>query len=355
MGISNAVDNESGKRWDLWICLALLLVNAAVFGGVLQHDFVSFDDKPYVLTNAHVRAGLTGDSILWAFTNTQCMHWFPLTWLTHMFACQAYGLNPGGHHLLNLLLHCGNTLLLFALFRTMTGALVQSAVLAACFAVHPLAVESVAWVSERSNVLCVFFWLLTMLAYARYARGPSSIRYVFVIALFALGLLAKPMAVSLPFVLLLMDYWPLNRFAGAPPGRKRAWVLVREKIPLFFLAGAEGVITFLHQWRVHALAGLDSLSVGERVANALFAYGMYVQKMVWPAGLAFFYPHLADALPPCRTLPDNSPRPRCTSPILQANRQCTPWSTLPPPSHAESPYRDRKQTVCPPDGSGNRS
>jgi hypothetical protein len=187
----------------------LALATLAVFWQVRSYDFVNYDDLDYVTDNRHVTAGLTRDGIIWAFTTGYFSYWHPLTWLSHMLDCQLFGTNPGWHHLVNLLLHIINTLLLFTVLKRMTGAFWQSAFVAAVFALHPLQVESVAWISERKNVLSAMFWLLTMVLYVRYVERPSTGRYVLTLLVFALGLMTKPMLVTLPFVLLLLDYWPL--------------------------------------------------------------------------------------------------------------------------------------------------
>ena len=194
------------------VCGILLLAVLVVFGQTVRHDFINFDDNDYVYANWHVRRGLTGEGTVWAITTYHAANWHPLTWLSHMLDCQLYGLKPGGHHLTNVLLHAATAIVLFLALRRMTGALWPSAWVAAVFAIHPLRVESVAWVSERKDVLSGLFFMLTLWFYARYAEGPASWgRYLLVVASFALGLTAKPMLVTLPFVLLLLDYWPLGR------------------------------------------------------------------------------------------------------------------------------------------------
>jgi hypothetical protein len=210
--------DKSSKYSVALVYLLLALSTLAPFAQVYNHQFVSFDDNLYITDNTRVQAGLTWPGIEWAFTTTHASNWHPLTWLSHMLDCQMFGLNAGAHHLTNVLLHIVNALLLFGILRRMTGALWSSAFVAAVFALHPVHVESVAWVAERKDVLSGLFWMLTMAAYLRYANQPSIARYLPVLLAFALGLMAKPMLVTLPFVLLLLDYWPLGRFE---PGQGR--------------------------------------------------------------------------------------------------------------------------------------
>jgi hypothetical protein len=283
-------------RLQLIVCLFLVVVTLAVYWQVGNHEFINFDDNLYVTENSHVQAGLTLKGVKWAFTATHAGNWHPLTWLSHMLDCQIYGLNPGGHHLTGLLFHLMNTLLLFVVLKQMTGALWQSALVSALFALHPLHVESVAWVAERKDVVSAFFWLITMWAYVRYVKSPVFSRYLLVLVFFALGLMAKPMLVTLPFVLLLMDYWPLERLQlnslstlwGDKAGVRGAlW----EKIPLFALAAVSSVITLIAQQGGGALASMDHLPLYVRMVNALVSYVSYIGKMIWPLKLAIFYPH----------------------------------------------------------------
>ena len=199
------------KYRSFWICLVLTLATIAVFGQVCTYDFVNYDDPVYVYENPNIQAGITLKAIKWAFTSGYACFWHPLTWLSHMLDWQLFGPNPAGHHLTNLIFHIANTLLLFVVLKQMTGAIWPSAFVAALFALHPLHVESVAWVAERKDVLSTFFWILTMWAYVRFVRRPKVAGYLLVVVFFALGLLSKPMLVTLPFVLLLLDYWPLDR------------------------------------------------------------------------------------------------------------------------------------------------
>jgi hypothetical protein len=283
----------------LLICLMLAVVTLLPYLQVKGHSFITFDDPQYVTANPIVRAGLTWDGIVQAFTSFQAGYWHPLTWLSHMLDVEVYGLlNPGGHHLTNLVFHLANTLLLFLFFAGVTGALWPSALVAALFALHPMHVESVAWVSERKDVLSTFFWLATMGAYAWYVSAPSVRRYLAVIVLFALGLMAKPMLVTLPFVLLLLDYWPLGRITdgnGETKGKGHRlknvyWPLVKEKIPLLGLTTASCLITVLAQKGGGAVVPLAIRPLGARILGSLVAYMKYLVKLFWPYPMIFFYP-----------------------------------------------------------------
>jgi len=288
--------NRVGDRYLVpVVCGVLVLAVALVFGQTLGFDFVDFDDNEYVVKNEHVIEGLSVEGLIWAFTTDHAGNWHPLTWLSHQLDCQLYGLNPRGHHLTNLLLHAASAVLLFLVLRRMTGHLWPSAFAAAVFAVHPLRAESVAWVAERKDLLSGLFFMLTLWAYAEYVLRPfSRFRYVVVVLLFALGLMAKPMLVTLPLVLLLLDYWPLGRT------QNRGWRLWTEKIPLFALSAASCVITPLAQGA--AVARLEFASPVSRVANALVSYVAYVVQFVYPAGLAAYYPHPRDPWPAWRVL-----------------------------------------------------
>jgi tetratricopeptide (TPR) repeat protein len=282
---------------------ALVVLTLATYSGVRHLQFVPLDDQGYVYENPHVRAGLTVDGVRWALTTGEQANWHPLTWLSHMLDVQLFGLDAGRHHLTSLAIHTLNALLLFVLLARTTGAIGRSATVAALFAVHPLHVESVAWIAERKDVLSTFFWLLTMAAYVWYARSPGRRRYAAVIASLALGLMSKPMLVTLPFVLLLIDVWPLGRFSfsrGGPGGKSEdahaartqtAFALVREKVPLFLLAACSSVITLLVQSRGGAVKSMEILPLGVRVANALTSYVTYLAKAAWPFELAVFYPY----------------------------------------------------------------
>jgi tetratricopeptide (TPR) repeat protein len=281
-------------RWDQrWrvpaVSFVLAAITFAVFGQTLTHDFVDYDDNEYVYENPMVAGGLSLKGIVWAFTRIHVANWHPLTWLSHMLDCQLYGLHPAGHHLSNVLLHTATVIALFLVLRQMTGALWRSAFVAAVFAIHPLRVESVAWVAERKDILSGLFFMLTIGAYVRYARRPWSLaRYGLVVLLFAMGLMCKPMLVTLPVVLLLLDYWPLRRVVSA--GR-----LVVEKLPLLALSAASCVLTLLAQ--NEAMSSTASTPVPLRFANALATSMIYLGQMVWPVGLAVFYPFPHNGLP----------------------------------------------------------
>jgi hypothetical protein len=282
-------------RRDLLVCLALVAATAAVYWPVLGNDFVNYDDPGYVTTNEFVQQGLTWEAVKWAFVTGKQANWHPLTWLSHMLDCELFGLeHPWGHHLTSLLLHALNTVLLFGLMRTLVrGRLWPAALVAAVFALHPLHVQSVAWVAERKDVLSAAFGLGAMLAYVRYARHPGILRYLPVPLLLALGLMAKPMLVTLPFVLLLFDYWPLRRLEP-DPGRglaKRVGWLLLEKLPLLALAAASSVVTYLVQHAGGAVKDTIQYPWSERWANAVVALARYLGKTVWPTDLIVFYPH----------------------------------------------------------------
>ncbi len=225
-------------RSDVLVCLFLVLATVAVYWQVGNHGFVNLDDPAYVAENHFVQGGLTGKGIAWSFSfaEKEKTYWHPLTWLSHMLDCQIYGLRPGPHHLTNLILHIANSLLLFLVLKRMTGAHWKSAFVAALFALHPLNVDSVAWIAERKNVLSTFFWILTMLCYARYTERPGLSRYMLTFFVFALGLLAKPMLVTLPVVFLLLDYWPLGRCRFRKPEGLALSRLILEKIPFLVLS-----------------------------------------------------------------------------------------------------------------------
>jgi len=284
----------------------LVLVTIALYWPATGHEFVNYDDKQYVLDNTHVISGLTLENARWAFGNGYAANWHPVTWLSHMLDCQLFGLSPWGHHLTNVLLHAINAALVFALLQQMTGSPLRSLFVAALFAVHPLRVESVAWVAERKDVLSGFFGLLALIFYVRYARRRSSVEgrepkaqgvpalaprpatldYVLALCFFALGLMSKPMLVTWPFVMLLLDYWPLGRFK---PGRTPR--LLTEKILFLALAAAESVVTFAVQKRGGSVMAAENLPLIARGGNALVSYCRYLGKLFWPTDLAVFYPH----------------------------------------------------------------
>jgi tetratricopeptide (TPR) repeat protein len=271
---------------------------------VRHFEFNDYDDRPYVTENRFIRNGITATSVKWAFTTGYFGTWHPLTWLSHLLDVQLYGMNAGGHHFTSVLIHVANTLLLFALLRRCTGALWRPALVAALFAWHPLHVESVAWVAERKDVLSTFFWMLTLIAYSRYAeisrkgglgdagkRLKGRVYYLTATILYALGLMAKPMLVSLPLVLLLMDYWPLGRIQFPATG-KRMIELLREKIPFFALSALLCVVTWVVQKKAGAVQDLAKFSFGDRIANALVSYARYLGKIFWPMKLAVPYPYV---------------------------------------------------------------
>lgn len=281
-------------RIKILLGFVLLAVTIMVYWQTGSNEFINFDDPGYVTQNAQVKAGLSRPGLLWAFTSTTESNWHPLTWLSHMMDCQLFGMNPKGHHLVSALLHAANTALLFLFLCRMTGAKWQSAFVAALFALHPLHVESVAWVSERKDVLSTLFGFLTILAYARYVERPSLLRYLTALIAFVLGLMAKPMLVTLPFVLLLLDYWPLGRWpessiegrSPSPPPLK----LLLEKAPFFFLAAVSSVATFLVQQKGGSVLPLAKLPLLQRIENAIVSYVRYIGKTLWPSDLAVYYP-----------------------------------------------------------------
>jgi tetratricopeptide (TPR) repeat protein len=281
------------------ICVALAGLTWIVFGQTLRHDFINYDDETYVTENPVIISGLTRQGALWAFTHAHAGNWHPLTSISHMLDCQVYGLKAGGHHLTNVLLHVLAVVLLFLFLQQITGALWRGAFVAAVFAIHPLRVESVAWIAERKDVLSGVFFMLTLLAYARYVSGERSLRrYLLVAFLFALGLMAKPMLVTLPCVLLLLDYWPLCRFGShslgndATSARRSSFSrLVAEKEPLFLLSLASSLVTWWVQRA--AMRSTSEIPLLLRVENALVSYVRYLWQLLWPTDLALFYPHAA--------------------------------------------------------------
>jgi protein O-mannosyl-transferase len=319
-------------RRTILICVLLGVGTLAIFWPVLHHEFLNLDDQDYVTQNEHVLGGLTWENTQWAFQAGYASNWHPLTWLSHMLDVQLFGLKPGWHHGVNLLLHIANSLLLFLLFKRMTGARWRSAFVAALFALHPLHVESVAWVAERKDVLSTFFFMLTLLAYTKYVEEKAESRkqkaevvehgghfqlsafcfrlsawYGLALGLFALGLMSKPMLVTLPFVLLLLDYWPLQRLrlcdstsevqsSKLKTQRSTFLSLLREKIPFLLLSASSCFITWLAQKRGGAIATLEAIPTGLRIENALVSYCAYLGKMIWPAPLAAYYP-MPEAIP----------------------------------------------------------
>ncbi|MGD9338517.1 MAG: tetratricopeptide repeat protein [Syntrophobacterales bacterium] len=298
---------------DILVCLLLVAATLTVYWQVRNYEFIRWDDPVYVTENPHVQAGLSRESVVWAFSSAYAGFRIPLTWLSLMLDFEFYGLHAGGYHVTNLLFHIANTLLLFLVLKLMTGALWRSGFVAALFALHPLHVESVAWVTERKDVLSTLFWMLAMWGYLRYVERPGVKRYLVVVLTFTLGLMAKPMVVTLPFVLFLLDFWPLERFrVGHPDMNTKATAdisnslkeqrtivhrLLWEKVPLFVVAAASGLMTFLAKKDVGALWELEIHPVNIRIANALVSYVKYIEKMMWPRDLAVLYPHPGESLP----------------------------------------------------------
>jgi len=291
----------SAKRLGLPLALILIVaVTVAVYWPVLHNGFIDFDDDDYVTVNMAVRQGLTLKGLVWAFSTFHAANWHPLTWLSHMLDVELYGLNPAGHHATSLLIHTVNAVLLCGLLYRLTGFVGRSMVVALLFAIHPLHVESVAWVAERKDVLSTLFWFLTMWAYIWYVHKPSLKRYVPVVAFFALGLMAKQMLVTLPVVLLLMDYWPLKRFSP-PRGDSGAShvgikVLLAEKIPLVALSAAASLVIVRAHASVGALLQVNEESFLVQSGNAFLSYVKYIRNMFWPVDLALFYPFEASAV-----------------------------------------------------------
>ncbi len=298
-----STDNNYRK---LFIMLVLALTVLMVFWDVQNFDYVYYDDQAYVIDNHYVHSGLTSNSISWALTAIHEGCWYPLTWLSLMLDFELFKLNPGGYHWTNVVFHIANTLLLFLVFNRMTGRLWRSCLVAALFAIHPMHVESVAWVAERKDVLSTFFWMLTLWSYVSYAERPDFKRYVWVLVFFILGLLSKPMVVTLPFVLLLLDYWPLKRIESFHTYESHTSVslpvflnkrlrssllLILEKIPLFILSLPVIMITFLFSKNQDVMVTLQTISLQLRIENVLVSYATYIAKLFWPQNMAVFYPY----------------------------------------------------------------
>jgi tetratricopeptide (TPR) repeat protein len=292
-------------RPDIWICLFISIATLAVYFQVRHHEFINLDDGLYILNNPQVGAGLTFKSIAWAFRFPGLDYWRPLTWLSHMLDCHIYGLDPGMHHQTSLIIHVVNSMLLFLVFKWMTGTVWQSAFVATLFALHPMNVESVAWVAERKNVLSAFFWLLTMSTYLYYSKRPNLYRYLVICIVFALGLMSKPMLVTLPFVLILLDYWPLCRIEPAKPGGDHRgglspgtsgfrplsiMHLVLEKIPLLILSLIGVLLSSVSVQHLDIAVSTDLIPTKLRISNALVSYVKYIFKMIWPHNLSVYYP-----------------------------------------------------------------
>jgi tetratricopeptide (TPR) repeat protein len=284
-------------RNDWTLCLGLVALTLALYGQVIGHPFIDYDDNAYVTENSHVQSGLTWQTLVWSFNSTEDANWHPLTWLSHALDCQIFGLNAGGHHLTNLLLHAINVALLFFLLRRSTGEPVLSFVAAAIFAIHPFNVESVAWVAERKNVLSTMFFLLTLAAYGWYAQAPNWKRYLLVASLFACSLASKPMMVTLPAVLLLLDYWPLQRIKNWGPAsvsfpvpQAPASRLILEKLPLLLLSAGSAAVTLTVQSAGGAVQSVQAFPLGVRLETALSGYALYLLKTFWPASFGIYYP-----------------------------------------------------------------
>jgi Flp pilus assembly protein TadD len=270
---------------ELWVFALLTAAVFAAYGQTLRFGFVSYDDPAYVTDNVYVNAGVTWNGIVWAFTHSSAGNWFPLTWLSHMLDCQLFGADAGLHHLTSVCIHALATLLLYVVLRRIASARWPSAMVAALFALHPLHVESVAWIAERKDVLSAFFFMATLWAYARYVARPGARRYALTLLAFCLGLMAKPMVVTLPLVMILLDYWPFAR-----------GLHIVEKLPFFGLSAAASVVTYLVHEQVAAVVSLESIPMSLRIENALVSYAIYVGKMFWPAKLAVFYPYPSGSL-----------------------------------------------------------
>ena len=284
----------------------LFSIVIAVFSPVTHHEFINYDDHIYITENPIVCKGLTLEGLVWAFTDTSTASWYPLTWLSHMLDCQIFGLNPGGHHLVSLLIHAINSLLLFYLFRRLTNRLMPSLFLALIFALHPMHVEPVAWASSRKDLLSAFFWIITMWSYTSYASKGGIARYLLVLIFFLLGFMSKPMLVTIPFILLLMDYWPLHRIdfgqsnrysclpvkiTVPPKSENNVYIkLISEKIPFFIISLAMIFLSYLAQKKYGAVADFDTLPMFARITNIIVSYVSYIYKFIIPVKLSVHYP-----------------------------------------------------------------
>ena len=295
---SSGLFSSPGRR-TLVLSLALVLLTILVYWPVGKNAFINFDDNQYITENAHVKAGLSWNTVKWAFGTYDAANWHPLTWLSHALDCQMFGLNPAGHHFIGVLLHALNVVLLFLVLKSLTGFTWRSLIVATIFAVHPLNVESVAWAAERKTLLSMMFFLLAVWAYCSYLRKPSLSRYLGVAGLFVLALMSKPQVITFPVLLLLLDYWPLGRsrfFTAAPnsagplPPKSGSWLLA-EKLPLLALSAASAVITLRAQSAGHAVRTVVEYSLGSRIENAIVSYAWYVRDVFLPRHLAPIYPH----------------------------------------------------------------
>ena len=297
--------HKSANQNRLIISISVIAIILASYWQVQNYGFISYDDQLYIVDNYRIHSGFTFKSIVDALTNVHTGHWHPLTIMSHMLDWNLFGDNAGGHHWTSVIIHILNAVLLFLFFQYLTGAIWKSAFIAALFAIHPINVESVAWIAERKNVLSTFFWILTMFLYVWYVRSPSWKRYLPMFLCFALGLMAKPMLVTLPFVLLLLDYWPLNRTIINQQNKNQAEIpepislkkykitsLIWEKVPLLFLTAISICLTFYAAKSVGTIASLNILPLNKRISNAIVSYALYLKKLFWPIDLAVFYPHL---------------------------------------------------------------
>ena len=285
-----------GARLDYWIAFSLVLTILAVYGPVADYPFINLDDPVYVFENPHIREGLSLKGMRWALTATYASNWHPLSWLSHMTDITLFGMNPGRHHLTNLYLHVLNSLLLFLFLKRFMGSDWKSGMVAILFALHPLNVESVAWVAQRKTLLCALFWMLALWSYCRYADHPGIGRYMAVLLCFVLGFLAKPAIVSLPIILLFLDHWPLDRYSTgrvlfSNRSKTSMWGLIVEKIPLFLLAAVGSVLTYWAQKSGGAVTALTVLPLDVRISNAVISYISYLKKTFLPLHLAILYPH----------------------------------------------------------------
>ena len=284
--VPKSIPFASPRQRNLVLGLLLIVATLALYNPVSQHPFVNYDDDRYVTDNFHVRGGLPWETVRWAFTSYDEANWHPLTWLSHALDCQLFGLNPAGPHYVNVLLHAANAVLLFWVLCSATGAMGRSWTVAALFALHPINVESIAWIAERKNVLSMLFFLLALLAYGHYAKRPSVGRYSAVMVLFACGLMAKPMIITFPFILLLWDYWPLERTDSA----RSFFSLVIEKVPLMLLSAASAIVTLKAQKAGEAIGSMVQYPIAVRLENVIVSYARYMGKAFWPTYLAPMYP-----------------------------------------------------------------
>lgn len=281
------------KKYTCLIVIILIVSSFIVYSKILDNDFVNLDDNQYIVENNHIKSGINTKSIQWAFTTTYFGYWHPVTWLSHMLDWNLFGANAAGYHLINLLLHIGTALFLFLLLHKTTKNIWSSAFVSVLFALHPLRVESVAWAAERKDVLSMFFGMASLYAYSFYNEDYKASKYFICLILFALSLMSKPLMVTLPFVLLLLDYWPLGRWITGISSslRNSTFRLIIEKVPFIFLSGISSIITLGAQNKVGALASIEQLPFSVRITNAVISYGTYLKKFLWPVDLAVFYPY----------------------------------------------------------------